>query len=284
MEAYLEEVRKIEKQFLGLELQHVAHGTNKEADDIAKMASHRLPQEPSVFEERLFKPSAAPSTMGPASPQEELPQHPSRAPPLAEGCWTEEFKAYLLQGALPEKEEDAERVARQATAYYIQDGELYRKRPNDVSLRCISWEQGHELLADMHGGDCGHYSSSHTLVGKAFRSGFYWPTTLNDATELVRSCEAYQFHAKKIHQPAQARWPVAFPDLSPAAGWLIIAATASSLTGGGAAAAGGGAAVAKGKLTLVIVAAVSKAKIIVAAAILGAAPHAAAVFTKHPHI
>ena len=44
-----------------------------------------------------------------------------------EGCWTKEFKEYPTQGALPEKEEDAERVARQATTYCIQDGELYRK-------------------------------------------------------------------------------------------------------------------------------------------------------------
>ena len=56
---------------------------------------------------------------------------------------------------------------------------------------------------DIHGGDCGHHSSSRTLVGKVFRSGFYWPTTLNDAAELVKSCEACQFHAKQIHQPAQ---------------------------------------------------------------------------------
>ena len=95
-----------------------------------------------------------------------------------EGYWTEEFKAYLLQGTLPEKEEDAERMAHQATAY------------------CISREQGLELLADIHGGDCGHHSSSRTLVGKAFRNGFYWPIALNDAVELVRSCEACQFHAK----------------------------------------------------------------------------------------
>src|SRR3989337_627171 len=60
MEAYLEEVRKIEKQFLGLELQHVSRGTNQEADDIAKTASRRHPQKPGVFEERLFKPSATP--------------------------------------------------------------------------------------------------------------------------------------------------------------------------------------------------------------------------------
>ena len=90
-----------------------------------------------------------------------------------EGCWTAEFKDYLVRGILPEKEEDAERVARQATAYCIKYGELYCKRPNDVSLRCISREQGLELLADIHGGECGHHSSSRTLVGKAFRSGFY---------------------------------------------------------------------------------------------------------------
>ena len=33
-----------------------------------------------------------------------------------------------MQEALPEKEEDAKRVVRQATGYYIQDGELYRKQ------------------------------------------------------------------------------------------------------------------------------------------------------------
>ena len=43
MEAYLAEVRKMEKQFWGLELQHVPRDTNQEADDIAKRASRRLP-------------------------------------------------------------------------------------------------------------------------------------------------------------------------------------------------------------------------------------------------
>ena len=56
-----------------------------------------------------------------------------------------------MQGTLPEQEEDAERVARQATAYCIKEGELYRKRPNDVTLRCISSDQGRELLVDIEG-------------------------------------------------------------------------------------------------------------------------------------
>ena len=108
----------MEKQFWGLELQHVARGTNQEADDIAKRASRRLPQEPGVFEERLFKPSTAPSLSSTAQPQEELPQPLASGAPACgpasrarlllvlepqEGCWITELKNYLTQGTLPEK-------------------------------------------------------------------------------------------------------------------------------------------------------------------------------------
>nr|XP_045090142.1 uncharacterized protein LOC123497586 [Aegilops tauschii subsp. strangulata] len=94
---------------------------------------------------------------------------------LAEGCRTEEFNAYLLQGTLPEKEEDAE-------------------------------EQGHELLADIHGGDCAHHSSSHTLVDNAFRSGFYCPMELNDATELI--CYSSLAHPRSNSQVERANTEV----------------------------------------------------------------------------
>ncbi len=82
MEAYLAEVRGMEKQFWGLELQHVPRGTNKEADDIARRASKRLPQEPGIFEERLFKPSMVPPLSSMAQPREELPQPPAPGAPV----------------------------------------------------------------------------------------------------------------------------------------------------------------------------------------------------------
>jgi probable phosphoglycerate mutase len=62
MAAYLEELRKMEKCFQGLELKHVPRGENIEADEIAKRASHCLAQPAGVFEERLFKPSTSPSS------------------------------------------------------------------------------------------------------------------------------------------------------------------------------------------------------------------------------
>ena len=130
----------MEKQFWGLELQDVPRGTNQEADDIAKRASRRLPQEPGVFEERPSKPSAMPSLSSTTQPRGELPQPLASGAPVCgptsgarlllalepqEGCWITELRSYLTRGTLPEKEEEAERVARQATAYCIRDGEHY---------------------------------------------------------------------------------------------------------------------------------------------------------------
>jgi hypothetical protein len=90
-----------------------------------------------------------------------------------------------------------------AKRYTLVEGDLYRCGTNDVLMRYITWEDGCELLAEIHGGKCSNHASSYTLVGKAFRHGFYWPTTLQDVIELVKRCEAYQFHAKQIHTPTQ---------------------------------------------------------------------------------
>ena len=62
---------------------------------------------------------------------------------------------------------------------------------------------------------CGHHAASKTLVGNAFRQGFYWPTALADVASIVCSCEGCQFYARQTHLPAQAlqtipiTWPFA---------------------------------------------------------------------------
>jgi hypothetical protein len=119
-------------------------------------------------------------------------------------AWAQHTVRFLQKGELPEEQEEAERVARRSALYQFVDNVLYRKRPNGVKLKCISWEEGLELLAEIHGGICGSYIGSRALAGKAFWQGFFWPTTLQDATTLVTRCEACQFHSKKLHQPAQA--------------------------------------------------------------------------------
>ena len=55
----------------------------------------------------------------------------------------------------------------------------------------------------MHEGICGNRIGARASAGKTLRQGYYWPTMLKDAIELVRSCRICQEHAKISHLPAE---------------------------------------------------------------------------------
>ena len=100
--------------------------------------------------------------------------------------------------------------------YLLVDGKLWRKNAKEeILMKCITQEDGEHLLDQIHSGSCGNHAASRTLVGKAFRAGFYWPSAVSDAEKLVRHCEGCQFFAKRIHVPAHeiqtipASWPFA---------------------------------------------------------------------------
>jgi ribonuclease HI len=57
MEAYCDEVRRLEDKFYGLELNHVARRYNETADELAKIASGRTTVPPDVFSRDLHQPS-----------------------------------------------------------------------------------------------------------------------------------------------------------------------------------------------------------------------------------
>jgi hypothetical protein len=122
-----------------------------------------------------------------------VPQPVSQSGPDA---WISEIWDYLKENILPEDHVSAERIVRLAKRYAVVEGDLYHRGANGILMRCITQEEGHELLAEIHKGECGSHSSSRTLVGKAFRHGFYWPTALQNAADMVKSCKACQFHAK----------------------------------------------------------------------------------------
>jgi hypothetical protein len=57
MEAYCNVVRALEDKFYGLELNHVPHRYNEEADELAKIASGRITVPPNVFARDVARPS-----------------------------------------------------------------------------------------------------------------------------------------------------------------------------------------------------------------------------------
>jgi hypothetical protein len=103
--------------------------------------------------------------------------------------WQDKYLAWMDRGELPSDRSEARRIARMAKSFTLVDGELYKRAASGVLQRCILIPQGCELLRDIHTDVCGHHAAPRTLVGNAFRQGFYWPTAVADASEIVRTCE-----------------------------------------------------------------------------------------------
>jgi hypothetical protein len=106
--------------------------------------------------------------------------------------------------AVPKDKVEREKIVRRAANYVVIGTELYRRSASsDVLMKCILRSEGLELMQEIHGGECGNHATSTNLVGKAYRLGFYWPTTMANAQDLVRRCKGCQFFAKQQHVPAQ---------------------------------------------------------------------------------
>ena len=62
MEAYVDEVRKLEERYDGIQAEHVPWMENDITDYLSKRAALKLPVEPGTFVLRLTQPSVKPST------------------------------------------------------------------------------------------------------------------------------------------------------------------------------------------------------------------------------
>jgi hypothetical protein len=236
MKVYRSAVRALEDKFYGIELNHVPHRYNKEADELAKIASGRITVPPNVFTRDVAKPSVdlepspssqeepsgAPSNPAGADPMDEDPSNEAFVLSLLEGYganeaeamdteparraedWRAKYFAWMDRGELPPDRSEARRIARMAKSFTIVDGELYKRVAFSVLQRCIPIPQGCELLRDIHAGVFGHHAAPRTLLGSAFRRSFYWPTAVADANEVMCICEGCQFYARKTNLPAHA--------------------------------------------------------------------------------
>jgi ribonuclease HI len=121
MEAYCNEVRRLEDKFYGLELNHIARRYNETADELAKIASGRTTVPPDVFSRDLHQPSVktddAPEPEK-ASAQPEAPSAPEgealRAEEERSGVtpnrnWQTPYLQYLHREELPLDRAEARR-------------------------------------------------------------------------------------------------------------------------------------------------------------------------------
>jgi Ribonuclease HI len=143
MDAYVRQVRRMERHFDGIELRHVPRRDNAVADELSRLASSRAQTPPGAFEERLAQPSARPDPLGETDAPDRLPRPvvvqasgPKGSTPssLRLIAWIAEIQAYLTDKTLPEDREGSERVQRVSKRYVLVEGTLYRRAANGILL------------------------------------------------------------------------------------------------------------------------------------------------------
>jgi hypothetical protein len=210
----------------------VVRDKNQEVDALSKLGSSRAQVPHGVFVQDLFKPSikqegdlvvekppdeplvamvSSPTTMA-LSPASVGPSETS----TKISDWCVPFILYLIDGTGYFDRTENERCICHSKQYLVVEGKLWRKNTKaEVLMKCIEQEDGIKLLAEIHSSTCGNHVASRTMVGKAFRAGFYWPSAVADAEKLVRHCANCQFFSKRVHVPAHeiqtipASWPFA---------------------------------------------------------------------------
>jgi hypothetical protein len=217
MNAYVQEVRKLENKFSGLEVHHVVWEHNVGADILSKLGSTRTQVPARVFVQELKQPSIK------SSPRETtdagLHQSDREVMMLGED-WREAYINFIQDQRLPAgmdtRSAEAAPVMCRSKGFVLVDSKLYRHGARSgVLMKCVTKEDGYDILREIHEGVCGNHAASRTLVGKAYRAGFWWPTAVSDAEDPVRRCENCQFFGKQSHIPAQSlitippSWPFA---------------------------------------------------------------------------
>jgi hypothetical protein len=121
---------------------------------------------------------------------------------LDQGDWRADIFNYLKNSA---------RGAPKRIRYKVMRYVLIR---DDMFYRTL---ESNRLLHEVHEGTCGTHESAHKMKWLIRRSGYYWPTMLEDCFKYYKACQACQRFGKIQMVPASVMNPIIKP--WPFRGW-----------------------------------------------------------------
>ena len=157
-----------------VQVRHIPRAENSRADALVKLAT--------ASQEDLSRLTPVEHLVEPSIDlyDEEI------SPIMSEPSWMDLIWDYLIEGLLPNDPKEASKLRTSSARFTIHRGSLYKRGFFTPILKCIAGKDVDYVLREVHEGVCGNHIGARALAGKALRQGYYWPTTLRDATELVR--------------------------------------------------------------------------------------------------
>jgi hypothetical protein len=158
---YLDAVRRLEASFKGFSVKNIPRGENEHADLLAKSAAHELPLPSEVFFETIKAPSI-----------ELMERAVLTISPIHSEDWRTEIISFLQGNCLSDDEAYNKRMEARTRPYVIIEGELYKHGVCSPLLKCLSRNEGHELMKEIHAGLCGAHIGSRPLLGRFLNKVF----------------------------------------------------------------------------------------------------------------
>ena len=113
--------------------------------------------------------------------------------------WRTPFLEYLIKGILLDNRDEAYRLKRMATRYFVEGGILFRKGFNEEPLRCLGTPEAQSVMQEVHVGECGYHQGKKQLLQQLLNLGYFWPTMKQDTAKHVKTCNTCQVHGSLIH-------------------------------------------------------------------------------------
>ncbi|GJZ30414.1 reverse transcriptase domain-containing protein [Tanacetum coccineum] len=125
--------------------------------------------------------------------------------------WMTPLFKYLTEGTLPVDVKKAKEIRRKSWRFAVINETLYKKSFLGPWLRCVGLLQANYVLREIHEGSCSMHAGTRSVVAKALRTGYYWPTMHKDARTLIRACQDCQVHNPIPRNPQQKLTSITSP-------------------------------------------------------------------------
>ena len=113
--------------------------------------------------------------------------------------WQISFLEYLIKGVLPNNRDEAYRLKRMATRYFVERGVLFQKVFNGEPLKCLETPEAQSVVQEVHAGKCEDHQGKKWLLQQLLNLGYFWPTMKQDTAKHVKTCDTCQVHGSLIH-------------------------------------------------------------------------------------
>ncbi|GKA80364.1 reverse transcriptase domain-containing protein [Tanacetum coccineum] len=193
---YLEKVKSLVSGFANFFISQIPRSKNKKADVLSKIVSTSFAHlSKQVLVEVLIEKSIQEKEVTTVVEEEGT-------------TWMTPIVEYLKDGTLPSNRKEASKLRIKARQYELMEGILYRRSFLKPWLRCVGPLQANYVIHEIHEGWCSMHAGPRSIVAKAMRLGYYWPTMHRGARDMIRTYDNCQIHRPMPRNPQQPLTPI----------------------------------------------------------------------------